>query len=487
MLTRLQVDGFKNLRDLDLRFGPLTCVAGPNGVGKSNIFDAIGFLAALADKPLLDAARAVRGGEGRSSDLRSLFRREGETVVDRMSFSAELLIPKHGADALGQLAEASMTFLRYDLHLGYAADPSIPGLGKLVVLHEAMDRINKGEARAHLRFKHRRAWRDSVVRGRRTSPYISTEILDGEPVIALHADAMHGKGGGTPRRLRADTLPRTVLSSADNAAEHRTLVLARREMASWMQLQLEPSALRAPDSFTAPRALAPNGAHLPATLHALAQAAEHPDHVFTRVASRLRELVDDVRGLRVDIDQRRQLLHLLMTDRHGTEHPASSLSDGTLRFLALAVMEQDERARRLVCLEEPENGMHPARITAVLRLLRDLAVDPDEAVDDDNPLRQVIINTHSPTVVGLMNDDELVMARRVQVYQRGRARAWLAAQPLAETWRCAEPVEAVPRGELIAYLNPHGARPIPQAPSRAKPRRVLARTDMQLPLPGLKQ
>ena len=41
MLTRFKVNGFKNLVAVDLRFGPFTCIAGANGVGKSNLFDAI--------------------------------------------------------------------------------------------------------------------------------------------------------------------------------------------------------------------------------------------------------------------------------------------------------------------------------------------------------------------------------------------------------------------------------------------------------------
>ena len=65
VLTRLGVEGFKNLDRIDVRLGPFTCVAGPNGVGKSNLFDAISFLAALADKPLVEAASTVRGGGGR--------------------------------------------------------------------------------------------------------------------------------------------------------------------------------------------------------------------------------------------------------------------------------------------------------------------------------------------------------------------------------------------------------------------------------------
>ena len=66
MLTRLQVDGFKNLREVDLRFGPLTCIAGRNGVGKK-LCDAITFLRDLSSMPLLKAATQVRGSGGRLS------------------------------------------------------------------------------------------------------------------------------------------------------------------------------------------------------------------------------------------------------------------------------------------------------------------------------------------------------------------------------------------------------------------------------------
>lgn len=55
MLTRMKITGFKNLVDVDVRFGPFTCIAGVNWVGKLNLFDAIMFMSALADKPLLAA------------------------------------------------------------------------------------------------------------------------------------------------------------------------------------------------------------------------------------------------------------------------------------------------------------------------------------------------------------------------------------------------------------------------------------------------
>src|SRR5712691_4326188 len=122
MLTRLKVSGFKNLVDVDVRFGPFTCVAGANGVGKSNLFDAIKFLSALADRPLIDAALSVRDEGGKTADVRSLFHRVGDRYDEEMSFEAEMIVPRVGLDDLGQEARASITFLRYAVSLAYRVD-----------------------------------------------------------------------------------------------------------------------------------------------------------------------------------------------------------------------------------------------------------------------------------------------------------------------------------------------------------------------------
>ena len=277
-----------------------------------------------------------------------------------------------------------------------------------------------------------------------------------------------------------------MLSSVNNAAEHRTLVLARQEMAGWTQLQLEPSALRAPDGFTAPRSMGPSGSHLPATLYDLAQAAQrdHPGgdrDIYARVANRLSELVENVRGIAIDVDDKRQLLSIVMTDLQDTEHVASALSDGTLRFLALTVMESDPRSRRLLCLEEPENGMHPLRIPAVIELLDELAVDVDVPVDADNPLRQVIINTHSPSVVACVQDDALLVAHagRGSVSVASR----LSVRHLPGTWRCegAADEPTVTRGDLLAYLNPLEAISANDDTSRVGGTKVMDRKDLRQP------
>src|SRR5260370_31537662 len=106
MITRLQIDGFKNLRNVDIRLDAFTCVAGSNGVGKSNLFDAIRFLSALADEKKLDeAARTVRDESERSADTRAVFFQTPSGGLSQAKVAVEMGIPPQSHDDLGQAAE----------------------------------------------------------------------------------------------------------------------------------------------------------------------------------------------------------------------------------------------------------------------------------------------------------------------------------------------------------------------------------------------
>jgi predicted ATPase len=500
MLTRLKVSGFKNLVDVDVRFGPFTCIAGPNGVGKSNLFDAIRFLSDLADRPLAEAALAVRGDENgkRLSDIRSLFWRCGNQYESTMSFDAEMIVPSSGQDDLGEKAEATTTFLRYSLVLAYRKDANLASLGSIEILKEHLTYFRKGDASERLLFDHKDSWRDSAVQGRRSGKdYISTEQVAEGHIIKLHQDGRHGR----PLSRSARNLPRTVLS-ATNAAESPTALLARREMRSWRLLQLEPSALRRPDEFSAPTKLGSNGSHLAATLYRLAHQngdtvknAENPN-VCARVANRLAELIDNVRTVSIDRDEKRELLTVNMMGADKTPHAARSLSDGTLRFLALAVLEQDPEVQGVLCLEEPENGIHPLRIPAMIRLLQDIATDTNEPVNPDNPLRQVIVNTHSPAVVQQVPEGALLVAEPRELIHSDMRFAGVRFSCLPGTWRAKSSESHICKmGDLLAYLSPvirHEDDAIEsvighQSPAgkTKKPRRVIDRPDVAPYFPGL--
>jgi predicted ATPase len=490
MLTRLRVSGFKNLLDLDLHFGPFTCVAGVNGAGKSNLFDAVRFLGALADRPLADAARSVRAEGRRATGVESLFLRAGADSVAEMSFAAEMIVPAEAVDDLGQTARPSITFLHYHLVLARRQDAASSHLGPLEIVKEELSHINLGEAYRHLPFPHRAAtWRKSAVTGSRRAPYfISTEREGGDRLVTLHQDG----GGGRPWSVPAQSLPRTVLSAA-NAAESPTALAARREMQSWRLLRLEPSSLREPDDFRAPTSLGADGAHLAATLHYLATTARQPaapgfegaarpapEQIYGPLAARLADLGEEVGEIRVDADAKRELLTLMVTGRDGTTHAARSLSDGTLRLLALALLAIDPRAAGLLCVEEPENGIHPARIPALLRLLQAIPTDVDEPLGVGNPLRQLIVTTHSPAVVSGVPDAGLLVAEPRETPLAGQSARIAVFRSLSGTWRARlrQGADAASRAEILDQFHLE-----PRSQTEERHRRTVEREDSQPLLP----
>ena len=442
MLTRLHINGFKNLENVEIAFGPFTCIAGANGVGKSNLFDAIMFLRDLTDYSLTEAVARVRDPLARTGDLRAIFHQTTSTPLQNVSFEADFVVPKSVTDDFGRQATPVTTFLRYKLTLKYVPK-SVTTSERIEIVEEKLTYIQKSHARRLLGFPHSPSFRDSIIVGRRTTDFISTEFENGQSIINLHQDGSQGR----PFRVPAATSPKTILGGI-NTDSHPTVLAARREMQSWTLLQLEPSALRQPDSFSAESKVGANGAHLPATLLRLDATAE--------VANQLANLISDVKAISVDQDEGRRLNTLVVTSRDGVSHPARALSDGTLRFLALAVMSADPEAGRLICLEEPENGIHPSRIPAMLSLLESIAVNSQETADSlDNPLRQVIINTHSPSVVSSLSHDALIITRPIRENRSTVAEFCC----LEGTWRAkrdellVKSMRVISKSDLLAYLT----------------------------------
>jgi len=461
MLTRLEVNGFKNLVDFSLDFGPYTCIAGPNGVGKSNIFDAIRFLSLLTECTINEAALQIRNAGEETGDIADLLFYGGGQRADRMEFAAEMIVTEKVRDDFGREAAASSSFLRYEVAFRYEPPSPAGGLlGGLTLEREELRPITTGNAARHLKFPHSKSkFRDSIVFNKRhaRSGFVSTQIdpETEQAAIVVHQDGgSHGRGRPSPARGAT----RTIIGT-ENTSATPTILAARREMQSWRVLALDPAAMRRPDRYTQPPGIAANGAHIPATLQHLTNVAEESgersDIVFQMVSVILSELVP-VKMVKVAKDDVRQLLSLEIEEQSGIKLRANSISDGTLRFLALAALTEVVDESAVICMEEPENGIHPAKMEAMNRLLDDIAVDPNEPVDTENPLRQVVVATHSPYFVQLQSKEDLVLAKpRMARSKSGElVERLLQCQPYQGTWRCSDEREGMNLLSLQSYLMP---------------------------------
>ncbi|MCU0725874.1 MAG: AAA family ATPase [Planctomycetes bacterium] len=398
MLLRLRIQGFKNLKDTEIRFGPLTCFVGRNGVGKSNIFDAIQFLRLLSEREIQDAAAEVRSPLSGGYGPLDLFR--GSRGSSPIHLEADMVVPLDVLDDFGESARPSSNFLRYAVSFRSTTEPR----PRLELVEEELAPLPSKDLREILGFHHSAAFRRSLVStGRRKGKFISTERTDSDQVqIRLHQD-----GGSRGRPVSPGRSPRTVLGGT-NTREYPTVLAARREMETWHSLHLEPSSLRTPDSLNTEGPVTEHGAGVAATLRRLQQ-SEGTGRVLAEAANRLSRLVPEVERLVIDQDETRQQLTVRAQIR-GTAQTFGprALSDGTLRFLALVTMQMDTRGSRVLCLEEPENGIHPSRIPCMVQLLRDYSLDPELPVGEDNPARQVVINSHSPEVLKQTRVEEVL-------------------------------------------------------------------------------
>ena len=443
MLTRLHARGFKNLLDVDVHFGPFTCIAGLNGAGKSNLFDAIRFLNLLTRHPIMEAAQLLRETKGRSPEPRSLFTAFERYRAPLIEFTADMIVDREVEDDFGVPATASISTLRYDVAFRFAADE---GADRLELVRESLVPIKLSDARKEIGFEASREFRDTALTGaRRGGPFISTGATGVE--ITVHQE----KHGG--RKVPAPKSSRTVIGGMASS-DFPTVLAAHREMASWQTLLLEPSAMRAPSLYQDGRTLDSRGANLPATIYRLRKEETKPGRVYAELANRLSQLIEDIQELQIRDDPKTETLTLEVRGRSGIFQPARSLSDGTLRFLVLATLSLDPQARGVVCLEEPENGIHPKRIPSIVQLLKEIAVDPDYPVGPDNPLRQVMVNTHSPEIVQNVTVDDLVYMDEEQVIRDGAAGRVARVTVPHESWRThMNHAAQLAPGHIRAYLG----------------------------------
>jgi predicted ATPase len=388
MITYIKINGFKSFYNFEMEFTPFTVIAGANASGKSNLFDALTLLSRLAETDSIKREFGKQRGE-----FIELFTQYGdENSAGEIEFIVEMLVNKKVNDAWGNDGKLKYTRLRYELSIKRYTNSS--GIEELTVSKENLIKLNHQEDNwiKIMPKKTLEYWRPKVVTGKRGMPYIQTEVENGLPVILVSQDGTTGN----KRRFPLGNATRTVLSSFDTI-DFPHVLAAKEEMKSWKFLQLNPEDLRqATSKNNGEDTISISGKNLAAALFRIKQTDAYS---LKEISRKLNSFLPNFVEVDVIDDKENKQYLIKLTDKDKKEFSSRVLSEGTLRILALCILEFDEKHTGLLCFEEPENGIHPFRIKAMTELLKDLSVDFNEI---DTPLRQVIVNTHSPVLVGNM-------------------------------------------------------------------------------------
>lgn len=367
----------------ELEFKPLNVLIGPNGAGKSNVIEVIGLLSAAPT----DIAAPIREGGAAESWVWGGYPRATEARVD--------------AVVIEPLFEDT---IRYSLSFRSYFDGSL-----------SLDEIGEVEA----------------SRDRRTKSFRFLERQRGKATLA-YRDAT----GKTMHR---------ALDSQD--VRHRESILSQvRDPGQYPELSCLEASLREIRLYrewsfgrnTPPRL--PQRADLPnqsldedgRNLGMVLNRIERDAAAKQRLLTGLRQLYDGIDDYYVQVEA--GSVQVFLKEGAGTI-PATRLSDGTLRYLSLLAILCNPSPVELLCIEEPELGLHPDVLPGLADLLREAS-----------ERCQLIVTTHSDVLVDALTEtpESVVICEkengqtRLKRLDRNELSHWLEKYRLGELWTSGE-------------------------------------------------
>ncbi len=386
MISYIKINGFKSFYNFEMSFSPFTIIAGINASGKSNLFDALMLISRLAE--VENIKKAFKEQRGEFGELFTKF--DENNTSDKMEFAVEMLVNKSVTDAWGNTAYLKYTRLRYEIEIQRIVNPNT-GMEDLIVKSESLENLKHNEDKWIKITPNslRDFWRPKVTTGKRGIPYMETQEENGIPTVLVPQDGTNGN----KRRFPLHNSSRTVLSSFDTI-DFPHVLAAKEEMKSWKFLQLNPDELRKPTpKENGEDTIDQHGKNLAAALFRIKQ---KDPYSLIEISRKLNSFLPEFISVDVMDDKENKQFLIKLKDKDNKEYSSRVLSEGTLRILTLCVIDYDDKFSGLLCFEEPENGIHPFRVKDMAQLLKELSTDFE---NEDAPLRQIIVNTHSPVMV----------------------------------------------------------------------------------------
>jgi predicted ATPase len=401
MIEQITIKNFKSFKDVTLKLGPLNIFIGTNASGKSNFFDALRVLQGIGYgftlSEILDGKpksatsevwEGIRGGSAGvpfafdDADKPTVFRVTGR-LPDRNNSGFEFTIALSARDAY--LHEECLSVSEEAIYDSSPEHNIAPGPSFSVRYYDGVER----------------------------QPPCGTVRIEGNRPALTQM---------TRQRLWRRMPARSEL------AERVTRVLGDMQ-----RIDPSPSLLRAYSQAYEIKRMGEHGENFAALIRMICNDPETKEAYL----SWLRELrphdVDDVGILKGALGE-----PMVMMKERNREWPAPSLSDGTLRFAALAVVFFQPDMPGILTIEEIENGIHASRLRLLVELMRSHAVAGKT---------QVMLTTHSPVVLAWLKPEEYATTFYCR---RDEETGESQITPLADIPRFKEIVSKQPISDLFA-------------------------------------
>ena len=381
-IDSIRLDGFLSFPPGSPAFElqPLNVLIGPNGSGKSNFIDAFGLLAA-APRDFAAAARAGGAEEW-------LWKGDGGSDRARIEI------------VLGD-GTPTRRPLRYGLEFGVVGR-------RVEVLDEIVEEVE------------RLAGKDDV--------FFYYRFQKGRPAINVR----QAEDDSVQRFLRRESLlpDQSVLAQRKDPDLYPEVTWVGRRLPTFVTFRNwtfgQDAPLRQPQRADLPDdLLLPDNRNLALVLNYIEHSGE------TRLEERMREFFPRFERLSTRVAGGAVQFYLHETG-FASPIPATRLSDGTVRFMALLVTLLNPVPPPLVCIEEPELGLHPDAVLDLGRML----LEASERM-------QLIVTTHSDALVSSMSNDvqSVVVCERpgagteLRRLDPDELATWLDEYGLGDVWR----------------------------------------------------
>ncbi len=363
IIEGFRVQNFRALRDITLGklsgqtagdpLTPFSVVIGKNGVGKSSLFDAFGFVADCLSSDVETACdMKQRGGFDR---LRS------------KGIDGPIHFEIYYREATN---ERPITY-----ELSIALDTS----GRPFVESELLKQRRKGQ-------KHGR-------------PYPFLRLNRGKGMVWAGEEAVEieNEEDRTQTSVELTDLRQLGIATLGTLKEHPRIKRFRDFLKGWYLSYFYPDAARSLPTAGPQRHLNIHGDNIGNVVQFMER--EHKDR-FKSILERIASKIPGIAKIDTEVTADKRVLLRFNDGAFSDPFFAQQMSDGTLKIFAYFLLLEDPEPPPFICIEEPENGLYHKLLEALAQEFRTHATGKK-----NEP--QIFVTTHQPYFVDALSPEEV--------------------------------------------------------------------------------